>query len=78
MKITYEAYDQRYSIEYLKVDDFTAGELKHLFSRLLVASGFPPSVIDQDEEDGGSYQWVGEDEIIVSKEELKEKVNGRD
>lgn len=66
MKITFTSYDATYSVE-TKSDDYDARELKEIFSRILVASGFPPSVID--EPDGGSFQYVAEDEIVIKREE---------
>lgn len=72
MKITLELYDNRYTVETInpKQNDFNGEELKELFSRLMVAAGYSPSVIDL-ESDSGGYEYVGEDEIIIKKEELK-------
>lgn len=72
MKITLELYDNRYTVETInpKQNDFNGEELKELFSRLMVVAGYSPSVIDL-ESDSGGYEYVGEDEIIIKKEELK-------
>ena len=70
MKITLELYGTRYSAEH-ESDEYRADELKDLFSRLLVVAQFPPSVIQADE-DGGKYMYVGENEAVISKEELEE------
>lgn len=70
MKITLELYGTRYSAEH-ESDAYRADELKDLFSRLLVVAQFPPSVIQIDE-DGGRYMYVGENEAVISKEELEE------
>lgn len=65
MKITFTSYNTTYSVE-TKSDDYDANELKEIFSRILVASGFPPSILESS--DGGSYQYVANDEIVVRKE----------
>lgn len=70
MKMTLELYGTRYSAEH-ESDAYRADELKDLFSRLLVVAQFPPSVIQADE-DGGKYMYVGENEVVISKEELEE------
>lgn len=72
MKIIYESRDFQYIIE-TESNDFTAQELKELFSKLLVLDGFPPDVISS-EEDGVNYHYVciGDDEIIVPKAEYEE------
>lgn len=69
MKLTYEAYGIRYTVETDR-DDHDGAELKEIFSKILVQAGFAPSVIDVEE--GGEYQYVGEDEIVVKKEKLDE------
>lgn len=69
MKLIYENYGVRYTVE-TDSQDHTAGELKEIFSKILVQSGFSPNVIEA--EDGGSYQYVGDDEIVVRKELLEE------
>ena len=66
MKITLELYDQRCSIE-CPHDDFDSEKLKDLFSRLLVAAEFPPSVV---EGEGGEYQFVCDDEVIIKQSYL--------
>lgn len=53
MKITLELYDIKYTVEENR-NDYTAGELKEIFSRLLVQASFSPSVIDPAE--GGHYE----------------------
>ena len=70
MKLTYESYGVRYTVETDR-DDHDAGELKDIFSRILVQAGFNPSVIELEDDEGG-YQYVGEDEIVVKREEIKE------
>ena len=70
MKMTLEIHGTRYSAEH-ESNAYGANELKDLFSRLLVVAKFPPSVIQIDE-DGGKYMYVGGDEVVISKEELKE------
>lgn len=68
MKIIYEAYGTRYTVE-TEHDDHNADELKEIFSRVLIQAGFPPSVAELD--DGGSYEYVAEDEVVVKREELE-------
>ncbi len=68
MKITYEAYGTRYTVEDER-DDHDSAELKEIFSKMLVQAGFSPSVVELD--DGGGYQYVGEDEVVVKKEDIK-------
>lgn len=68
MKLTYEAYGTRYTVE-TDSDDHDAAELKEIFSKILVQAGFPPSVVELD--DGGEYQYVGEDEIVVKREDVE-------
>lgn len=46
----------------------TSDRLKDLFARLLVCAGFPPSVLDTDDE-GGNWVWLSKDEQVVSKRE---------
>lgn len=70
MKITLELYKTRYTVE-SDQDDFTADELKGLFSRIMVVAGFPPGVIQLEEEEGGKYMYVGDKEVIISQEELE-------
>ena len=71
MKIIFEHYDMRYTIEGGE-QDYDANELKRLFERMLVAAGYPPSVIEF--EDGSSYEWVGENEIVVKKWENDDEI----
>lgn len=75
MKITLELYDQRYIVETLnpKQNDFNGNEMKELFARIMVMAGFAPSVLEPS--DGGSYEFVDDDEIIVKKEYLEELRN---
>jgi hypothetical protein len=67
MKITFESYKKKYIVE-TDYEDANSKEIMELFSRLLVAAGFPPSVI-QDENEGGSWEWVQEDEEVVKRRE---------
>lgn len=69
MKIIYEAYGTRYTVETDR-NDHNATELKEIFSRILVQAGFGPDVVEL--EDSGHYEYVGEDEIVVQKEYLDE------
>lgn len=64
MRITLEHYDSTYEIE-TEADDMSAHEIMMLFARLLVAAGYPPSVLITD--DAGSYQFVHEDEEVVER-----------
>lgn len=64
MKLTLEMYGNIYTVE-TDHDDMNSDELKEIFSRLLVQATFSPSVIDP--EDGGSFQYVSEDEKVVKK-----------
>lgn len=68
MKIIFEQRNTRYIVED-DIDYHTADELKRIFSRILVQATYSPSVIDC--EDGGSYEYVGDDEIIVKKEKIE-------
>lgn len=73
MKITLEQHGMRYTAETVnpKQDDFNSGEMKEIFSRLMVQDGFGPSVLET--EDGGKYEYVDpEYEIVVKKEYLEE------
>ena len=74
MKIVFESHGYRYSVEH-KSDDFDANELKEIFSKILVLSGFGPGAIDCEE--GGGYQYVGDDEIVVKKEEIENAIDKR-
>lgn len=69
MKLIYEAYGVRYTVEDNR-NDHNAGELKEIFSKILVQAGYAPSVIDVEE--GGEYRYVGEDEIVIKQERLDE------
>lgn len=71
MKIVFEQYNTRYTVED-DVDSHDSGELKEMFSKILVQAGFAPSVIDCEE--GGEYQYVGTDEIVVKKEAIEDEV----
>ena len=75
MKITFENYNIHYEIETGR-EEYTGEELKTLFSRLLVVAGYPPSVIDAEE--GGKYTYVGENELIISREEYKKLREGEE
>ena len=75
MKIILEYYDTRYTAESInpKANEYNAGELKSLFSKLLVCAGFPARVIefeDGDEFDLGQYELVGPDEVVIKQEYL--------
>lgn len=62
MKITLEYYDAKITYEE-DGNDFSAEELKEIFSRMLVVATFSPDVIEP--KDGGKYecQYVeGKDE----------------
>lgn len=67
MRIALELYDSNYEVE-TEQDDLSGNEIIGLFERLLVAAGYPPSVITNDE-DNGSYQFVKNDEMVVKKED---------
>ena len=67
MKIVFEQYGTRYTVED-DIDSHDSHELKEIFSKILVQAGFAPSVIECEE--GGEYQYVGEDEIVVKKEAI--------
>lgn len=75
MKLTLELYDERYTVETInpKQNDFNGDEMKELFSRLLVVAGFGASVLELGE--GGRYEYVDNDEIVVKKEYLNELQN---
>lgn len=71
MKMTLESHDMRYTVETInpKQDDYDSRELKELFGRMMVQSGFPPSAIETD--DGGKYEYIDPDyEVVVKKEYL--------
>lgn len=70
MKLIYESHGYRYSVEH-NSDDFDSGELKEIFSKILVQAGFSPRVVEFAENDGGRYEYVGEDEIVVKREEIE-------
>ena len=53
MKITLEIHGCIYTVEQCG-NDYTADELKEVFSRLLVSATFPPSVIEDGE---GSWEY---------------------
>lgn len=69
MKLTYEAYNTRYTVETDR-NNHDAAELKEIFSKILVQAGFSPNVIELD--DGGRYEYLTDDEIVVKKEYLEE------
>ena len=71
MKIVFEQYNTRYTVED-DINSHDSNELKEIFSKILVQAGFAPSVIECEE--GGEYQYVGEDEIVVKKEDIKDEV----
>lgn len=53
MKIILEMYDSRIIYESDK-NDYTANEMKEIFSRMLVQATFPPDVIEPAE--GGHFE----------------------
>lgn len=53
MKITLEMHDAKYTYE-SNSDEYTANEMKEIFSRMLVQATYSPSVIDLS--DGGHYE----------------------
>lgn len=53
MKITLEINGDRYIYE-SESDDYHSGELKEIFSRMLVQATFPPDVIEP--ADGGCWE----------------------
>ena len=63
-----EIYNYKHSYE-SDCEEFTAQELKEAFERLLVCAGFPPSIIELEE---GKYEFVGENERIVRREDEDE------
>ena len=73
MKIILEIYDARYIVE-IDHDDLDANEVKEIFSRMLVQAGYSPAVIELND-DYGNYEYVGEDEIVIKREEL-DKLKG--
>lgn len=75
MRITFENYNIRYGVE-AESEDYTGEELKSLFSRLLVVAGFSPTVIEPEE--GGTIRYVGDDEVIISREEYKKLKGGEE
>ena len=68
MKITLEMHNYKHSYE-SEYEDFNAMELKEAFERLMVCAGYPPSVINLED---GKYEFVGENEQIVRKEDESE------
>ena len=70
MKLTLELYDTKYTVE-TDHDDYCADELKEIFSRMLVAATFPPSVIE--DKDGGHYEYLEDNGIVIKKEEINGK-----
>lgn len=53
MRITLEMYNNKYIYE-SDSEDYSANELKEIFSRMLVQATFPPDVIEPAE--GGHYE----------------------
>lgn len=53
MKLSLEMYGMTYTVE-TKENDFSASEMKEIFSRLLVQAGYELDVIDL--ADGGHYE----------------------
>lgn len=72
MKIVFEDKDYQYIVE-CENDEFTASELKELFSRLLVLSGFSPDVIQlQGNDSERHYVLIGDDEVVVKRADYEE------
>lgn len=71
MKITLESYKQVYTFE-SKSDDFSAQELLDQFTRLMVAAGYPPDVIQCD--DGGHYECSYVDDWDKPEPEKEKKL----
>jgi hypothetical protein len=69
MKITLENYNAKYIFED-NDNDHSASYIKDIFSRMLVVAGFSPSVIECIE--GGSYEYVDADEIVIKKSLMEE------
>lgn len=69
MKLTLELYGKKITAEE-NGDGHTAQQLKELFSRLLVVAGYSPSVIE--DQDGGRYEYLEDDEIVIKSPESKE------
>ena len=61
-------YNTRYTVE-TDHDDLGANEAKGIFSRMLVQAGYSPAVIELNDDDG-NYEYVGENEIVIKREEL--------
>lgn len=68
MKIAIRLHDAEYTVE-TPHDDYNSDELKEIFSQMMVAAGYPPTVIEIDE--GGRFEYVGDDEIVIKKEEIQ-------
>lgn len=68
MKITLEIYDKRITLE-IDHDDVSSSSLREDFERMMVVAGYSPIVITDDE---GEYLFVGNDEVVITKEELSE------
>ena len=66
MKITLELHNEKYTAE-SEQNDYIGNELKEIFSRMMVLAGYSPSVIELD--DGGRYEYLSEDEVVIKKEE---------
>lgn len=58
-------------------DEMFADELIDKFCRLLVCAGYPPTVLNIDDEDG-RWLWLHNDEQIVPKESEEQVKNGTD
>lgn len=59
MKLVLELYDKKFTVE-AERDDYTAEDLKEIFSRLLVQAGFLPDVLEP--VGGGCYECVFKEE----------------
>lgn len=70
MKLIFENYGIRYTVE-ADQEDYNADDLKEIFDRMLVQSGFSPNVISR-LGDGGHYEYLDDGEIVIKKERLEE------
>lgn len=70
MKLIFENYGIRYTVE-ADQEDYNADDLKEIFDRMLVQSGFSPNVISG-LGDGGHYEYLDDGEIVIKKERLEE------
>ena len=71
MRIEFEQYGDKYILE-TNSEECLADEIKEAFSRLLVAAGYPPSVL---EVEGGSYIFLKEGEMVVDEATYERVMN---